>query len=104
MKKMILHHEKENMDFIRKEIEEYFSLCYKEKVPFSVLYRKYEKQSQKKEREHLLFFLEKELMSIDRMSLKAIIYFKEKILEVSFEVLEEMNKNPSEYSLFLRFK
>lgn len=38
------------------------------------------------------------------MSLKAIIYFKEKILEVSFEVLEEMNKNPSEYSLFLRLK
>lgn len=47
MKKMILYHEKENMDFIRKEIEEYFSLCYKDKVPFSVLYRKYEKQSQK---------------------------------------------------------
>lgn len=34
MKKMVLYHEKENMDFIRKEIEEYFSLCYKDKVPF----------------------------------------------------------------------
>lgn len=85
----------------QKEIEEYLSLCYKEQVPFSVLYKDYSKEDRSLEKETLTFFLEQKLIGIDRVPLIALIYSAEKEIEISIDSLEQVQTNPSDYSLFI---
>lgn len=85
----------------QKEIEEYLSLCYKEKVSLAVLYKDYSHEDRSLEKETITFFLEQKLIGIDRVPLIALIYSAEKEIEISIDTLEQVLTEPSGYSLFI---